>query len=557
MNDDFDSNPNPNPNPETVDKSICANSAGGASSHLRPHRRRRLATELPNPLIIPDDAPCPPANQTMVQGFEWYMPADFQHWRRLADDAIVPLSQLGVTSLWLPPASKAAWPQGNGYDTYDLFDLGEFDQKGARHTKWGSKEELQRLVDVASGHGIKVLFDAVLNHKAAADYSERVVATKVDPKDRTRPVKGQDEEYEIEAWTGYRFPGRGDAHSPLKWNKKHFTGIDYDSKAGEKGVWKFKGKEWAEDVDEELGNYDYLMFADVDHKHPEVRRDLFHWVSWLSAQMKHQIGGLRLDAIKHFSFAFLRDLLAHIDNSVNPYWFIVGEYWREDSEFLAHFIEYMNHRLSLFDVQLVSNFSRVSLLEEKGDLRTIFDDALVVWKPENAVQLGQSLETPVAPFFIPLAYSLILLRANAGLPCVFWSDLYGSFGPHNKFAPPTSGGQVLPRMMLARQRWAYGTQVDYFDDPNCIGFTRFGHPLRSRGDGLAVVMTNSWTYASKRMCVGARHAGEVWTDVLRLCPGEVVIDSSGFGVFPVGFRSVAVWVDRKAHGRGAADGLVL
>lgn len=47
-------------------------------------------------------------------------------------------------------------------------------------------------------------------------------------------------------------------YSPLKWNKSHFTGIDYNDKAKTKGVWKFEGKEWAPDVDEENGNYDYL-----------------------------------------------------------------------------------------------------------------------------------------------------------------------------------------------------------------------------------------------------------------------------------------------------------
>lgn len=62
----------------------------------------------------------------------------------------------------------------------------------------------------------------------------------------------------IEAWSGYEFPGRGSAYSPLKWNKEHFTGIDYDHKTQSKGVWKFEGKEWAQDVDEELGSYDYL-----------------------------------------------------------------------------------------------------------------------------------------------------------------------------------------------------------------------------------------------------------------------------------------------------------
>lgn len=62
----------------------------------------------------------------------------------------------------------------------------------------------------------------------------------------------------IEAWCKYEFPGRGDTYSPFKWNKHHFNGIDYDDKTKSNGVWKFEGKGWAEDVEEELGNYDYL-----------------------------------------------------------------------------------------------------------------------------------------------------------------------------------------------------------------------------------------------------------------------------------------------------------
>ncbi|KAK3951364.1 Amy1 [Pseudoneurospora amorphoporcata] len=592
---------------------------GGTSSRLRPLRHRRPASSLPAAYTpYPSDLPCPP-NRTMVQGFEWYCPPDFQHWRRLT--RIIPtLAHLGITQIWIPPACKASWKTGNGYDIYDLYDLGEFDQKGSRKTKWGGKEELQQLVAIGAQYGVSVLFDAVLNHKAAADFAEPVLARRVDPHDR-RVVLDSDSEgppSEIEAWTGYDFPGRRGMYSPLRWSARHFKGIDYDGRSKEKAIWKFEGKEWAEDVDEENGNYDYLMFADIDHGHPEVRRDLFHWTWWLKTQLP-QLGGLRLDAIKHYSFAFVRELLGHIDRHVAPgppgspaTWFIVGEYWREDSEFLARYIEYMHHRLSLFDVQLVSNFSRISQASEHlqscaspsssspglpygspdTDLRLIFTDTLSLWKPHNTVsfvtnhdtQPGQSLETPITPFFTPLAYSLILLRANAGLPCVFWSDLYGSFGvtstctpssedyspelglddaPQLHFPdpqhwkPPICGGQVLPKLMLARRLWAYGTQHDYFDHPHCVGFTRSGHYSQSGGAGVACVMANWWEHASKRMYVGVEHAGECWTDLLKFCPGEVVIDEQGWGVFPVAARSVAVWVSRDAEGREGVDAFEL
>ena len=124
------------------------------------------------------------------------------------------------------------------------------------------------------------------------------------------------------------------------------------------------------------------MFADIDHKHPEVREDLFHWVQWLSSQLK--LGGLRLDAIKHYSASFVRDLLLHIDASVDQNWFIVGEYWKGDSEVLSQYIEYMNNRISLFDVTLLYNFSRISL-KEKSDLRTVLKGSLALLKPQNAV----------------------------------------------------------------------------------------------------------------------------------------------------------------------------
>ena len=137
------------------------------------------SVEMEKVYFVPDDASCP-SNSTMFQGFEWYTPSDHQHWARLAD-GIPSLAALGITSIWIPPAAKGATSTSNGYDIYDLYDLGEFQQKGARYTKWGTKEELVLLVNTANSHGIGILFDVVLNHKTGADRTETVVAVNVDP----------------------------------------------------------------------------------------------------------------------------------------------------------------------------------------------------------------------------------------------------------------------------------------------------------------------------------------------------------------------------------------
>ena len=124
------------------------------------------------------------------------------------------------------------------------------------------------------------------------------------------------------------------------------------------------------------------MFADIDHASPEVRQDLFYWAQWLPSQLP--LAGLRLDAIKHYSGSFMRDFVKHVDQTVGRDWFMVGEYWSENTPVLARYIEQMNHRISLFDVRLVSNMSRISMARH-GDLRTIFHESLALHKPSNAV----------------------------------------------------------------------------------------------------------------------------------------------------------------------------
>jgi alpha-amylase len=128
----------------------------------------------------PNGEPPTPENYTMIQGFEWYVPDDHKHWQRLGK-ALPGLKATGVDNLWIPPACKASSPSGNGYDIYGLYDLGEFDTKGSVGTKWGTKEELLRLCKKANDIGIGIYFDAVLNHKAAADHPEKCRAMPVDP----------------------------------------------------------------------------------------------------------------------------------------------------------------------------------------------------------------------------------------------------------------------------------------------------------------------------------------------------------------------------------------
>lgn len=290
------------------------------------------------------------------------------------------------------------------------------------------------------------------------------------------------------------------------------------------------------------------MFADLDYSHPEVEADVKKWGKWILQEIP-ALKGFRLDACQHFSARFTNEWIGELRQDYGEDVFFVGEYLSPDVGKLTEWLGALGRPCSLFDSPLIYNFSRISQ-EEGADLRKVFDKTLVSVDPIRAVtsvmshdtQPGQTVETPVEGFFKPLAYSLILLRVD-GYPCVFYGDLYGMKG--EKPEPPACGGQ-LSSIMLARKLYAYGSQDDYWDDKNCLGFVRRG--TRDKPDGLACIMSNTGP-AEKQMHVGKEHKGEVWTDVLGWAQGEVTIDNEGNGKFQCPGTSVGIWVNKAAAGR--------
>ena len=476
-------------------------------------------------------------NGMMLQGFSWYLPPDGQHWRRMAERAD-DLASLGFTAVWLPPAYKGeAGANDVGYGAYDLWDLGEFDQKGTVRTKYGTREEYVEAVRTLQDAGVQVLGDIVLNHKMGGDELETVDAVEVSAADRCEDIS---EPAAIEAWSRFTFPGRAGELDDFVWDASCFTGCDWDEAQQRSGVWRFADKDWAEDVDRtENGNFDYLMGMDVDLANKRVYRQLATWGRWYLRTTG--VNGLRLDALKHMSRDFYQRWLADMRASIGHELFVVGEYWSQELDALTDYLG-EEKALSLFDVPLHFNFYRASEDPEGCDLRTLFDGTLVTSDPIHAVtfvenhdtQPDQALESTVRHWFKPAAYALILLR-EAGYPCVFFADLYGL---PNDGIPAVA---ELPLLMEVREGCAFGQQHDYFDEPDVIGWTRAGS---DEGPGCAVVISRR-DGAEKRMEVGIDHAGERWVCVLGE-EGSVEIDEDGFADFPAAGALVSVYLPEKA-----------
>ena len=484
-------------------------------------------------------------NGLMMQYFEWYMKSgEPSLWSSLKKDA-EKLSKSGVTSLWLPPAYKGANGKDDvGYGVYDLYDLGEFNQKGSIRTKYGTKKEYLEAIKALQAAGINVYADVVLNHKIGADEVEEVSAQEFNDNNRYQMIG---EGKTIGAWTKFTFPGRKNKYSSFKWNWTHFDGIDWDQNSLEKAIFKFTGKEWKADVDKEHGNYDYLMGADIDFDNREVFEELVNWAVWYVDTTG--VDGFRLDAVKHIPASFYRDFLYKVREQTQKELFTVGEYWSGDVNILNEYIDAIKSEASLFDVPLHYNLYHCSKAGGAYDLRTIFDGTLVKEKPVKAVtfvdnhdtQPGQMLDSFVEDWFKPMAYALILLRRD-GYPCVFYGDYKGI--THDKIK---SKKQLLDKLMKLRKTKAYGEQHDYFDDPDCIGWTREGDEDH-KDSGLAVVISDG-KGGTKRMYIGRQFAGKHFSDVMGNAKYNIKIDDEGFGEFYVNRGAVAVWVHKEPVSR--------
>lgn len=491
---------------------------------------------------------------TLIQFFHWYYPSDHSLWNHLKTE-IPNLKAKGITAVWLPPAYKgAAGGYSVGYDSYDLFDLGEFDQKGSVPTKYGTKKQYVAAVKACKKAGITVLADVVFNHKAGADELEKFTVRKVDPENRTEFIS---DNFEIEAWTKFTFPGRKGKYSKFIWDHHCFTGIDWAHDLNESGIFTIQneyGEGWEDLVEEELGNYDYLMNADIEFRNPSVREELKYWGRWCLETTG--VGGFRLDAVKHMTPTFIKEWVEHMQETSEVPLLVIAEYWNvHNVDALLQYIDATDRYVQLFDAPLHHNFFVAANLGNEYDMRTIFDGSLVQAMPDRAITMVdnhdtqplQDLESPVEAWFKPIAYALILLRMD-GIPCVFYPALYDAHyvdkgGDGKDYEIWLSRVPELDILLPIREKLSTGEQVDYFDHPNCIGWVRKGEPADAR-NGVAILISNG-SEGFKYMELGPEHSGEIMVDALGKIDREITLNENGGADFQCPAGNVSVWVPKS------------
>jgi alpha-amylase len=328
-----------------------------------------------------------------------------------------------------------------GYDPYDYYDLGEFDQKGTIPTWFGTRKELLNLIETAHKHKLGVIADVVINHNSGADESE------------INPLTGQ------ERWTSFK-PKSG--IFPRNWECFHPS--MYES--------------WDEGT--------FGDMPDLSHRNPYVYAEILKLARWLVEEIGFD--GFRYDYVKGYGANTITAIQEYRymrgGKPFSPYG--VAEFWG-DAQSIEHWVDLANfsnsNPVDAFDFPLREMLK--ALCDQYGfSLRNLTTwETVMRVQPQTTVTFVENHDLrdegrPIVNDKL-LAYSFIL--THEGYPCVFWQDYFN----YDLALDGTPNG--IAALVQAHEQYAGGgTQTLWLDDSLYI-MQRTGY-----GDkpGLIYVLNN-------------------------------------------------------------------
>lgn len=441
----------------------------------------------------------------MMQAFYWDCPQaenKVHGWWRHVTDKIPSLKASGVCALWLPPVHKAANLSGPsmGYDPYDYFDLGEFNQKGSIPTLFGTRPELQVLIDTAHAQDMQVYADMVLNHNSGGDAQEN------NPFDSGLNQR----------WTKFNPASK---RFPRDW--QHFHPSRYETTDG----------------------MSFGDMPDLCHRHPHVYANLMDLAIWLVEEIGFD--GFRYDFVKGYGTWLIKSIQEYRytrgGREIRPYG--IAENWsgeREISDWLADANAWSDNPVDAFDFPL--RYALKDLCDSFGyDLTNLCGgNKLYCARPLSAVTFVDNHDfrggdTPEIVSDKLLAYSFIL--THEGYPCVYWKD-YFNYGLAMSGTP-----NGIDALMGAHNAFAGGPTRHHHVDHSLYIMQRTGWEEKP---GLVYLLNNDnhWRGHEVATGMGAKRwrTAAWWSARDDGRPYDQQSDSDGKGVFFAPPRGFAVYV---------------
>jgi alpha-amylase len=318
----------------------------------------------------------------MLQTFYWLTP-DNEDWWNMLSSKIEMFAEDGFNSLWLPPAVKT--PGNNiargGYEPFDFYDLGEFNQQGSIKTRYGSRIELENLIKLANDLEIKTIADIIINHRRGGELEYNPIASEL-------------------------------------YNEDIYTNTDFSNVASNKMKWDYSYFHPCETKIED--NYQFANFPDICHSNPNVISDLLEYANWL----KNEIGfdGWRFDVAWGIEAFMLHKWMEEVGGLG------VAEYWGGNYQNMTDYLDEAEDTITAFDFYLM--YALRWFTESTGgyNMRELASQGLLNdGRAHQAITFVRNHDTVREPHVniernIHMAYAYILM--HEGYPSVFWLDYF-------------------------------------------------------------------------------------------------------------------------------------
>lgn len=415
----------------------------------------------------------------MMQAFYWDVEPRGQWWNTL-DSKIENWKKIGVNRIWLPPATKGmSGGYSMGYDPMDYFDFGEFDQMGTTKTRFGSRQELEKLIENAHAKKIEVIADIVLNHNSGGENEVNIFRNK-------------------NTYTLFRPKSGKFMRTAADFHPNNIHSEDEGS----------------------------LFFAEQDLCHEQENVTNWLWKSDESVAKYYKntmkFDGWRFDYVKGFSPNVIKDFLAEVGG------FSVIEAWDGSPSYLKSWTDKTGSRAfdfaAFYNLEQAIDGSNMTILKERNALFKLAPDKAVTFvtnhDTEKETNEGNRISTTKNKL---LAYAYIL--THPGYPCIFYSDYENQLSKIK-----------LERLITINRSLAVGALSNLFTDTEYYVAQRSGD---AKLPGLVVAINNA-NFAKKQQ-VTTQWKNATLYDYSENTTKTLKTDANGMVTIETPSKSYTIW----------------
>jgi len=397
------------------------------------------------------------------------------------------LARIGFTAIMYPPVSKTQsgrFPTGDGYGVFDQYDIGWKNQVGARETRFGDRERLQRSIAVARACGLDVYLDVVMHQQSGSN--------------------GGDGTYHYVGADGAPGKGRFPKHpgcfrgNPPRRPQDPVPSPSFDFAFG-----------------------DEFVYRNCDPPRYTIN-GMLDFGDWLTHSLDVQ--GYRVDDTKGTWVGFVKEWMTSRAMASR---FCVSEYFDGNPDTLSWWAQdQMGGRSAVYDFTL--HWALQDICDRGADMRRLDRAGYIARAPFGAVTFVDNPDTDLSPGeqivgSKLLAYAFIL--TSEGYPAVYHKDYAEERGCYGL-------KRWIDNLVWIHEHLANGPTMTRFADERVIVLERQGYP------GLLTAISNDPWNRRGVTCQTAfppgtqlhdyagRH-GDIWTDGQGRA--SFVVPSNAFG----------------------------